>query len=70
MLKNLTVFLRYKYYNKQIPIRDDGNNWFHDSQKSKFSSTINVKSGAHTLTDVKIIKSPFNKNNTVIIKNK
>ena len=34
------------------------------------NSTINVNSGAHTLTHHKIIKSPFNNDNVVTIQNK
>ena len=62
--------LRYKYYNKRIPTRDDGNVWSHDPEESKLRSTINMNSGAHTLSDVKIIESPFNKNSIVINQNK
>ena len=62
--------LRYKYYNKPITIRDNGNVQSHDQGESKLSSTINANSGAHALTHDKIIKSPFNKNNVATIKSK
>ena len=62
--------LRYKYYNKRITTRDNGNVQFHDQEESKLNSTINTNSGAHTLTHDKIIKSPFNKNNIATIKSK
>ena len=62
--------LRYKYYNKRITTRDNGNVQFHDQEESKLNSTININSGAHTLTHDKIIKSPFNKNNIATIKSK
>ena len=55
--------IRYKYCNKQITNRDHGNVQSHDQEESKFDSTINANSGAHTLTHNKIIKSPFNKIN-------
>ena len=42
--------LSYKYYNKQITIRDNGNVQSHDQEESKLNSTINTNSGAHTLT--------------------
>ena len=42
--------LSYKYYNKRITIRDDGNVQSHDQEESKLNSTINASSGAHTLT--------------------
>ena len=58
-----TQLLRYKYYNKQITTCDNGNVQFHDQEESELNSTINANSGAHTLTDDKIIKSPFHKNN-------
>ena len=62
--------LRYKYYNKRIPTRDDGNVWSHDPEESKLRRIINMNSGSHTLSDVKIIESPFNKNSIVINQNK
>ena len=40
----------YKYYNKQITTRDNGNVQSHDQEESKLSSTINANNGAHTLT--------------------
>ena len=61
--------LRYKYYNKRITIRDNGNVQFPDKEESKLNSTIKAKSGAHTLARDKI-KSPFNKNNEATIKSK
>ena len=42
--------LSYKYYNKQITTRDNGNVQSHDKEESKLNSTINANSGAHTLT--------------------
>ena len=48
--------LGYKYYNRQITtrdngnIRDNGNVQSHDQEESKLNSTINANSGAHTLT--------------------
>ena len=45
--------LRYKYNNKQIAKRDNGNVQSHDQEESKLNSTINPNSGAHTLTDDK-----------------
>ena len=62
--------LRHKYYNKLITIRENGNIQSHDQVKSKFHSTINANGGAHTLKHDKIIKGPFNKNNTATVKNK
>ena len=58
------------YYNKQFIDRDNDNVLTHDQQKRKFSSTIIANSGAHTLTDDKIIRSPSNKKNVVAVKNK
>ena len=40
----------YKYYNKRITTRDNGNVQCHDKEESKLNSTINANSGAHTLT--------------------
>ena len=34
--------LSYKYYNKRITIRDDGNVQSHDQEESKLNSTINT----------------------------
>ena len=45
--------LGYKYHNKVIITHDNG------LEESKLNSTVNANSGAHTLTDDKIIKSPF-----------
>ena len=39
-------------------------------KKSQSNTIIIVNSDAHTLTDYKIIKSPFIKNNVATIKNK
>ena len=41
--------LSYKYYNKRITTRDNGNVQSHDKEESKLNSTITVNSGAHTL---------------------
>ena len=61
----------YKYYNKRITTRDNGNVQSHDQEESKLNSIINAKSGAHTLTHDKIIKkSLFSKNNVTTIKKK
>ena len=60
--------LRCKYYNERITTRDNGNVQYHDREESKLNSTIIANSGAHTLTDDKIIKSLFNKNNKATIK--
>ena len=46
----------YKYYNKRITTRDNGNFQSHDQEESKLNSTINANSGAHTLPHDKIIK--------------
>ena len=43
--------LSYKYYNKQITTRDNGNVQSHDKEESKLNSTITANSGAHTLTN-------------------
>ena len=58
--------LWYKYYNKRILTRGNGNVQSHDQEESKLNITINGNSGAYTLTHDKIIKSPFNKNNAAI----
>ena len=42
--------LRYKDYNKRITTPDNGNVQSHDQEEIKVNSTINAKSGAHTLT--------------------
>ena len=47
--------LSYKYYNKRITTRDNGNAQSHDQEESKLNSTIKVHS-AHTVTHDKIIK--------------
>ena len=44
------------YYIKQITARDNSNVQSHDQEESKLNSTINVNSGAHTLTHDQIIK--------------
>ena len=62
--------LRYKYYNQQITTRDNGNVQYHDQEENKLNSATDANSGSHTLTDDKIIKSPFNKNNVATIKRK
>ena len=62
--------LRYKYYNKWIITRVNGNLQSHDQEESKLYSTINANSGAHILTHGKIIKSPFIKNNVGTMKSK
>lgn len=62
--------LRHNYYNKQTTIGDNSNVQSHDQEENKLNNAIIAKNGAHTLTDDKIIKIPFNKNNVVTIKNK
>ena len=42
--------LSYKDCNKPITTRDNSNVQSHDQEESKLNSTINVNSGAHTLT--------------------
>ena len=42
----------------------------HDQEESKLNSTIITNSGADTLINDKIIKSPFSKNNVAAIKNR
>ena len=42
--------LSYKYYNKRITTRDNGNVQSHDKEESKLNSTITANSGAHILT--------------------
>ena len=66
MMKKLT----HKYYNKQITTRNNGNSQSPEQEESKLNSTINANSGAHTPTDDKTIKSPFNKNNIATTKSK
>ena len=53
--------LSYKYYNKRITTRDNGNVQSHDQEESKLNSTINANSGAHTLTHDKMIKKIIKK---------
>ena len=53
-----------------ITTGDSGNVQSHDQEEGKLNSSINANSGAHTLTNDKIIKSPFNKNNVATIKSK
>ena len=43
--------LSYKYYNKRITTRDNGNAQSHDQEESKLNSNITANSGAHTLTN-------------------
>ena len=45
--------LGYKYYNKGIITRDNGNAQSHDQEERKLNSSINANSGPHTLTDTK-----------------
>ena len=40
--------LSYKYYNKRITTRDNGNVQSHHKEESKLNSTITTNSGAHT----------------------
>ena len=42
--------LSYKYYNKRITTRDNGNAQSHDQEENKLNSTVIANSGAHTLT--------------------
>ena len=65
--------LNCKYYNKWITTRDNGNVQSKDQEENKLNSTIIANSGTHTLhtlTDEKIIKNPFNKDNVATIKGK
>ena len=62
--------LRYKYYNKRIITRDNGDFQSHDQEENKLNSTINANSDAHAIIHDKVIKSPFNKNNVATIKSK
>ena len=62
--------LRYRYYDKWITTRDNGNVQSHEQKESKLSSTINANSGAHILPHSKIIKRSSNKNNVATIKSK
>ena len=43
--------ISFKYYNKRITTRDNGNAQSHDKEKSKLNSTITANSGAHTRTN-------------------
>ena len=56
--------LRYKYYNKRITTCNNDNVQSHDKERCKLNS------GAHKLTDKKIIKITLNKNNVATIKSK
>ena len=40
--------LSYKYYNKRITTRDNGNAQSHDHEESKLNRTIDANSGTHT----------------------
>ena len=40
----------YKYYNKRITTRDNGQGQSHDKKESKLNSAITANGGAHTLT--------------------
>ena len=48
--------LSFKYCNKQITTRHNGNVQSHDKEVSKLNSTIKANSGAHTLRHDQIIK--------------
>ena len=48
--------LSYKYYNKGITTRDNGNVQSDDKEESKLNSSITTSSGAHTLTNDQIIE--------------
>ena len=52
----MKIITSYKYYNKQITTRDNGNVQSHDKEESKLNSTITTNSGAHTLTHDQIVK--------------
>ena len=54
----------------QITTLNNGNNQSPGQEESKFNSTINANSGAHTLRDDRIIKSPFNMNNITTVRSK
>ena len=59
------------YYNMRITTRDNGNGQSRDHEESKFHSNIHANSGAHTLTQDKvIIKRPFNKYNVATTESK
>ena len=55
--------LRYKYQNKGVTTRDNGNVQFNDKKESKLNSAIIANNTALTLTHDKIIKSPFSQSN-------
>ena len=40
----------YKYYNKRVTTRENGNVQSHDIEESKLNSTITANSAAHTFT--------------------
>ena len=40
----------YKYSNKRITTRNNGNVQYHDKEENKLDSTITANSGAHSLT--------------------
>ena len=61
---------RYKYYNKWITIRDNGNVQSHDQEETKLSNTCKTNSCFHAVTDDKIMKTPFDKNDVATIKAK
>ena len=50
------LFLSYKYCNKWITTLNNDNVQSRDQEESKLKDTINMNSGAHTLTPGKIIK--------------
>ena len=62
--------LRYKYQNKRITTRDNGNVQSHAQEETKLNIIINANSGTHTLTHEKIKKSPFSEKNLATTKNK
>ena len=49
--------LSYKYYNKRVTTRDNGNVQFHDKEEIIMNSTIAANDGAHTLTHGQITKN-------------
>ena len=62
--------LGYKYKNKRITTHGNHIVQSHDQEESKLNSKINVNRGAHKLTNDKILKSPFYKNNAETNKSK
>ena len=48
--------ISYKYYNKRITPRENGNVQSHDKEETKLNSAITAISGAHTLAHDQIIK--------------